>query len=202
MAPAPSGPDFDARVDAHELAERLQSIEHALARQIGESLRQSERRRAIADPQTRARQHARHRRRQQIADAHERPENARAHEQTRRQQGAQIRQPLSPVEPFVTKDDGKRKEGAARMIDGDERPLRDDIHGALRAIFRMGAPSDVGEQTGGVTQPALFLGFVDSAFVHKGVGPIDEIVAIARGARECRLQFAGRREQGIDAPLG
>ena len=50
---------------------------------------------------------------------------------------------------------GERQIGAARMVDGGEAAMGDDVERLLAAIVRVRAPADIGQQAGRVTQPPL-----------------------------------------------
>ena len=55
----------------------------------------------------------------------------------------------------VTVVDGQGQEDAARMVDAAKAGVGDEIEALLAAIVGMGAPADVGDQAGGVTQSPL-----------------------------------------------
>ena len=68
-----------------------------------------------------------------------------------------------PISPFliavIAVIDCERHEDAAGMIDVDEGGLRDHAERALGTIVGMGAPADIGEEAGGMTQPTLAFRF-------------------------------------------
>ena len=105
----------------------------------------------------RARQHARHRRRHHVGDAHRRAEHTGAIEHARRDDLDQRRRLIVVHEPEMAEEHRQREVGAAGMIDADEGAVRDDVVGLLAAIIRVRAPTNVAEQARGMAQ-ALLLG--------------------------------------------
>ena len=56
---------------------------------------------------------------------------------------------------------GKRKEGARGMVNPDEGRIGDKVVGLRAAIVGMGAPGNVGQEAGGMTQTLVFLVFLE-----------------------------------------
>ena len=52
--------------------------------------------------------------------------------------------------PSLRARDGEGDEGAADMVDADERRVRDDVEALLATIVGMRPPADVGEDAGGL----------------------------------------------------
>ena len=63
----------------------------------------------------------------------------------------------------MTIGDRQRDKGAAGMVDPDKGGIGDDVESLLATIIRMGAPTDVGEQTGRMAKPPLLDGFIQTA---------------------------------------
>src|SRR5499427_4127984 len=90
----------------------------------------------------------------------------------------------------MAEEHGERQIGPALMVDAGKSAMRDDVERLLPAIIGMGAPADIGEQTGRMPQPALLGGLVESRSGHEPVGPRDQFLAMARRARSQLLEVA------------
>src|SRR5262249_18410380 len=101
------------------------------------------------------------------------------------------------VEPDVTEEYRKRQKGAARMINADESRVRDDVEGLLAAIVGMRAPTDVGQQTSGVTESLFFRSLVQAGRGHEAVGPGDELLAMPRGTRAQQVELLRGSDQRV-----
>ncbi len=62
------------------------------------------------------------------------------------------------------------------MIDAGESAVHHDIEALLAAIIGMGAPIDIGEQAGGMTQPFVLRAFFKPQRIHETVGPLPQIL--------------------------
>ena len=91
----------------------------------------------------------------------------------------------------------QRDEGAAGMIDRDERGVGDDVERLLAAIVGMRPPTDVGEQARGMAQPPFVGGLVEPGGGHEPVGPFDQLLAMGGRARAQHVELAGGREQRV-----
>ena len=60
---------------------------------------------------------------------------------------------------FIAIKDREPEEDAARMVHPHKGGLRDHGKGTFAAIIRMRAPTDIGQQAGGMAKPALFGAF-------------------------------------------
>ena len=72
----------------------------------------------------------------------------------------------------------ERNKGAARMIDGDEGSIGDDVERLLAAIVGVRSPADVGEKARHMAQPPLLRALVQSGGRHEAVGPSDQLLAV------------------------
>ena len=88
------------------------------------------------------------------------------------------------------------------MIDGDEGRIGDDVQRLLAAIIGMGAPADVGKQTGGMAQALVVLRLVKMGGGHEGVRPGAQVLAVLRRARAQHIEIARRLDQRIDLAFG
>ena len=101
----------------------------------------------------------------------------------------------------MAEEDRKREIGAPRVVDADEGRVRDHAQRLLAAVVGVCAPTDVGQQAGGVAQP-LFIGvFVDAGRRHEFVGPGNQLLAMLWRTRAQPVQLARRRQQRIGLAL-
>src|SRR6201999_3591926 len=91
----------------------------------------------------------------------------------------------------------ERDEGSALMGDAAEIAVGDEVERLLATVIRMHPPSDVGEQAGGVTQPAFFLGFPDFDDPEQAIGPVDQLLRMTRRAGEQLVEVLRRAEQAV-----
>src|SRR4029079_3905651 len=98
--------------------------------------------------------------RENISDAHRRPQHPRTIEHSCCCKLSQPRGQVLFTQSGVTKNPREREVRPSGMINCDERPVRDDVHGLLAAIVRVSTPADVREQTGGMPQSTLVGTFV------------------------------------------
>ena len=83
------------------------------------------------------------------------------------------------------------------MIDRGEAAMGDDVERLLAAIIGMRPPADIGQQARGVAQPALLGGFVEAGGRHETIGPVDQLLAMARRARAQLVEIARRLDQRV-----
>ena len=83
------------------------------------------------------------------------------------------------------------------MTDRAEIAVGDQIERLLAAIVRMNPPADVRQQARGMAQPAIFGGFPQLRDPDQPVGPSDQFLGMASGARQ---QFV-QRLRGADQPV-
>ena len=98
---------------------------------------------------------------------------------------------------LVAEHHGEREKGPARMIDADKSPMSDDVGRLPRAIIGMGAPGNIGQQTGRVAQTLLLEGFVEPRDAMKASVHVEQFFAVGAAARQQRALFA-RGARGAD----
>src|SRR6516164_4488315 len=81
-------------------------------------------------------------------------------------------------EAHMAEEHGERNKGAARMIDGDEGSIGDDVERLLAAIVGVRSPADVGEKARHMAQPPLLRALVQSGGRDEAVGPSDQLLAV------------------------
>ncbi len=185
------------RLAADEARELAQPREDALAGERLEAVLEPQHQTTALHHHRRLRQHAGSRGRDQIGDAQRRAQDAGAIEHARGGKLAQPRRQLVVDQADVAEEHGERDEGAAGMIERDEGAVGDDVERLLAAIVGMRAPADVGEEAGGVPQPPLLRGLVETRGRHERVGPGDELLAMGGRARAQEVELARRRDQRV-----
>ncbi len=83
------------------------------------------------------------------------------------------------------------------MGDAAEIAVGDEVERLLATVIRMHAPSDVGQQAGGVTQPALLLGLPELGHPDQAIGPVDQFLRMARRPREQLVEVLRRAQQAV-----
>src|SRR5689334_20398460 len=83
------------------------------------------------------------------------------------------------------------------MIDAGEAAVGDDVERLLAAIIGMGAPADIGKEARGMAQAALLGILVETGRRHEPIGPLDQLLAVARRARAQPVQVARRLDQRV-----
>src|SRR5262245_35829387 len=101
----------------------------------------------------------------------------------------------------MAEEDRQRQEGTAAVIDADKSRVRNDVKGLLAAVIGMGAPADVGEQTGGMTQPLLVRRLVEAGRAHGTIRPADQFLAMHGRARAELVELARGGEEWIAPAL-
>src|SRR6516162_2424068 len=148
------------RLAADEACELAQPHEHALPGKLLEAVIEAQQQSAALDHHRRLRQHAGGRGGNEVGDAQRGAENAGAVEHAGRDEFAQAGREFLVNEADMAEEYSERNKGAARMIDGDEGSIGDDVERLLAAIVGVCPPADVGEKTRHMTQPPLLRGLV------------------------------------------
>jgi len=87
------------------------------------------------------------------------------------------------------------------MVNAAEGCVGDDVERLLAAIIGMRAPTDVGEQTGGMPQPLVVNRFVELGREHEVIGPVAQLLAMQRRAGPQHIEVPGRGDERIRPPL-
>src|SRR5215469_2596393 len=95
-----------------------------------------------------------------VIEAQRGAEYAGAVEHAGRDEFAQAGREFLVNEADMAEEDSERNKGAARMIDGDEGSIGDDVERLLAAIVGVCPPADVGEKARHMAQPPLLRGLV------------------------------------------
>ena len=189
------------RLAADQARELAQAHEHPLAGEVLEPVLEAQHQPAALDQHGGLGQDAGGRGRDQIGDPQRRAEHAGAVQHPGRGELAQPRRELLVDQADMAEEHRQRQEGAARMVDRHEGRIGDDVERLLAAIIRMRAPADIGEQAGGVPQPALLGGLVEPGGGDEPVGPRDQLLAMGGRARAQQVELGGGGDQRILAPL-
>ena len=145
-----------------------------------------------ARQQRRARQHALHRDRDRIGDAHQRGEQAGALHQARAGERLDARADLVGRQALVTEENGQGQIGAAGMVEAGEGPVGDEVEALLAAIVGMGAPADIGKQACGVPETLFCLGFRKADGIDEPARPGPQFLAVSGRARAQQVEVLGR----------
>src|SRR5690606_39939662 len=79
---------------------------------------------------------------------------------------------------FMPEQIGERQKRAPWMIHPDEGRMSDNVERLCTAIFRMRAPADICQQTGGLPIARLNFGFVDAERGERFARPFDQFVGM------------------------
>src|SRR4029079_3875516 len=166
------------RLAAHPQSQLPQSAGQAIACKLAVCARKFENELATFDVHRCFWKHPSLPRGQDISAAHGSADHACTIEHASGRELAQPRRQILFAQSRMTEVNGQREIGAARMINRHESTVRDDVHRLLAAIVRMGAPADVAEQAGGVSQP-LFVGCLfQSCRRNKTIGPRNKFLTV------------------------
>ena len=87
------------------------------------------------------------------------------------------------------------------MADRAEIAVGDQAHGLFAAVIGMNPPADVGQKARGMAQPAVFLGFPQLRDPDQAVGPADQFLGMACGARQQFVQRLRGADQSVFCAL-
>src|SRR3569623_2086737 len=149
----------------------------------------------VPTPEMRRGQHARMRRRNQMPDAQHLTDQPRTFRHRWRQQRAQPGTGLVLFTDSRITDINREREKHALLLRGRaEIAVGNYVQRLVATIIGMRAPSKIGQESCGMTQSPVLLGFPDLRRPDEAVGPIDQIVGMARRAWTQIIQMPCSRE--------
>src|SRR6185312_1180827 len=101
------------------------------------------------------------------------------------------------AEARIAEEHRQPDESAALVSDRAEIAVDDGFKRLLAPMVGVHPPADIGQQAGGMAQPAVFPGLAQMHDARQAIGPLDQFLGVARRARQQLVQAL----RGADEPV-